>query len=368
MEYRFIQHIRELRKVGYISDEEATPAAGALVDCALGTNPYGCPEAALEAVKNAALADIAAYPAYPYADLRRRIADFWRGFVDLPVGCVRMGGGSIGPLNQINKLFVGAGNRVLGYCPQFTDYIANVRSYGGRYEAYALPREKAYAFDCEAFLRRVEDGHALIYLDNPNNPTGQVIPLDQILEIARRARRLDACVIVDEAYGEYMPPSASAVTLTGACDNLFVVRSFSKGYGLAGLRAGYVVACERLMEYYQRIEIPFTITALAQAAVSAALGDGAFIERTLRNTAAVKAEVMRACRGLTCSATAPATSIMVLEHPDETVDLHAAFLRRGVLTEAGEGFPGLSRNAVRVRMPREAKPLADAVRGIENES
>lgn len=374
MEYKIGRHIRELPKISYIKesgDEDApapalVPAPEKFIDCALGVNPFGCPPAAARAVQSLSASELARYPAFPYAALRGRIADLWRETADVPAECVRLGSGAMCILNHINKLFLGAGSRVLGYCPQFTDYVTNVYGYGGSYDFYLLPREKNYAFDPEAFLALMKRGHALVYLDNPNNPTGQVIPVDAVRAIAARARKLGACVIVDEAYGDYMPPANSAAALVPEFDNLFVVKSFSKGYGLAGLRAGYLIACGRLMEYYQRVDIPFSIGACAEAALGAALSDGAFLAESVRRIGGIKAEVMRACEKLACAATGKTTSILLLSHPEETADLFALFLARGVVTEAGDGFFGLSRSAVRLRVPADPAPLIDAIRGIEH--
>jgi histidinol-phosphate aminotransferase len=367
MDYKFNGHIPGLNRISYITEEEAVPASGPIVDCSLGINPFGCSPTVEQAVRSVPLSEISGYPPFPYTALRKQIAEYWRGDADVPEDCIRMGNGAIGILNQINMLFVNQNTRILGYCPQFSDYMNNVYGYGGVCEFYPLERNKNYAFDCEAFLSYLHSDHVVAYLDNPNNPTGQVIPIEQIREIVRRAERMNICVIIDEAYGEFMPAANSAITLTGDFENLIVVKSFSKGFGLAGLRAGYFVASRRLMEYYQKIEIPFSINAFGQAAISAVLQDRTFIAESAQRVGAVKAELIRSCKKLVCAATGAQTSIMVLEHPDENENLHALFLRHGVITEAGEGFVGLKRSAVRIRVPVEAQTLANIIRDVENE-
>ena len=81
----------------------------------------------------------------------------------------------------------------------------------------------------------------VIYLDNPNNPTGKIIPLEEIEEVVKKAAELDIAVIVDEVYGDFMSKENSSISLINQYDNLLIVRSFSKGFGLAGLRIGYVI-------------------------------------------------------------------------------------------------------------------------------
>ena len=367
MIYRVAGHVEGLNRITYVSDEEEGPASAGMLDCSLGINPLGCSPAAMQALEKASPPDVVSYPSFPYTALKRRISAYWRDTADIPEECIRLSAGAIGALDQINKLFVNANSKVFGYSPQFTDYINDVCGYGGSYECYRLPAEDGYRFDCESFLRRLSGNHALVYLDNPNNPTGQVIPIDEIREIVGRARELNVCVVIDEAYGDYMPQSNSAVSLVPHYENLFVVKSFSKGFGMAGLRCGYLVASKRLIEYYQRVEIPFSINTYGQAAVAAALGDRAFLEKSIRNTGIVKADLMGACRKLTCLATGAQTPIMVLKHPDDAVDLHEVFLRHRVVTEAGDGFLSLPRSAVRIRAPIEAQTLAAIISRIEAE-
>ena len=78
---------------------------------------------------------------------------------------------------QINKLFLDKGSRVLGYSPQFSDYIDDVNSYGGIYDYRLMSAENNYKFILEPFLNKIQSGYKLIFLDNPNNPTGQIIPI-----------------------------------------------------------------------------------------------------------------------------------------------------------------------------------------------
>jgi histidinol-phosphate aminotransferase len=366
MDYRFCEHIFGLDRISYISEVEAPPAKRPKIDCSLGINPFGCSPVAEQAAKSILLPMMTHYPPFPYIELRKQISEYWRGTADVPEDCFRLGNGAIGILNQLNMLFISKNSKVLGYCPQFSDYMNNVYGYGGIFEYYPLPREKKYTFDCDEFLRYLNNDQTLVYLDNPNNPTGQVIPISQIREIVHRAKKMNICVIVDEAYGEFMPAANSAITLIGEYENLIVVRSFSKGFGLAGLRAGYFVASRRLIEYYQKIEIPFSVNIFGLAAVSAVLRERTFIDDSVRRVGLVKAELLRFCRKLVCATTGAQTSIMVLEHPNADVDLHALFMRYGVLTEAGDGFVGLTRSAVRMRVPTEAQTLITIIRDVEN--
>jgi len=168
---------------------------------------------------------------------------------------VFIGAGSMGCLEKINKALMREGVTVLGYLPQFTEYISEVEALGGVYDSIMLDESDGFRFNSEKLLSKLSKEHILVYIDNPNNPTGQVIPIDEIRLIVERAMRLDVVVIVDEAYGDFMDDENSALTLN--YPNLIVIRSFSKGFGLAGLRVGYaVIKGEEVKEFYRKVNLP----------------------------------------------------------------------------------------------------------------
>ena len=114
-------------------------------------------------------------------------------------------------------------------------------------------------------------------MDNPNNPTGQCIPLEQIEYIVREAAKDNICVLVDEAYGEYMRSENSAITLIKTYDNLIVLRTFSKGFGLAGLRLGYLVARPEIIEEMKKLTSPYDGNTLARRICAQVLKEADFL-------------------------------------------------------------------------------------------
>ena len=130
-------------------------------------------------------------------------------------------------LEKINKFVIREGSKVLGYALQFSEYITEVRVMGGFYEYMSLKKEEDFEFNYDEFIEKINDSYTLVYIDNPNNPTGQVISLDVIEEVTKKALEEEVIVVVDEAYGDFMDIKNSAVNLE--YPNLIVVRSFSKG-------------------------------------------------------------------------------------------------------------------------------------------
>ena len=123
---------------------------------------------------------------------------------------------------------------------QFPDYVRAARTRGAKYKGVVLtpPELKMSA---AKLLEHLNQDTEVVYIDNPNNPTGQVLPLADLETIVAQAQRQNTAVIVDEAYGDFVANENSAINLVTRYPNLAVARSFSKGWGLAGLRVGYGV-------------------------------------------------------------------------------------------------------------------------------
>ncbi len=124
--------------------------------------------------------------------------------------------------------------------------------HGATYDYVLLKKEDNFKFNEKEFIEKINPEYKVIYIDNPNNPTGQIIPLSSIENIVKEAAKYDIAVMVDEAYGEYMPKENSAVKLLNNYDNVIALKTFSKGFGLAGLRAGYAVLPEQLVNPIKR--------------------------------------------------------------------------------------------------------------------
>ena len=184
-----------------------------------------------------------------------------------------LGNGSYDILCNINLMCLTRDRAVLGHAPQFTAYIDHVNCSGSRYAAYYLSKESGYTFSVEEYLEQMSDDYEMFIVENPNNPTGQILPLEGIRKIAERAYSLGKVLVIDEAYAEYMPFANSAVNLVAEFPNLIVTRSLSKGWGMAGIRLGYAVmdADGELMKQLQKLVLPFNSNALARALVLTAL-------------------------------------------------------------------------------------------------
>lgn len=358
------RHLHAYRKLDYVKAHAAAEEAGAapLLDCSFGINPFGYssridPGALLQGV------DLSNYPPFPYNGLKDALIRHWSGQAALTREHIRVCAGSMMIVDAINSLFLDAGDAVLGYSPQFPQYVNSLRLRGGVYDACTLSPANGYRFEAGALLDKLEQGrHKLVYLDNPNNPTGQVLDLADVAAVVAAAHRRGTCVIVDEAYGDYMEPANSAINLLARWDNLFVVRSFSKGYALAALRVGYLASSPELAGYYGLID-DLLVNPVGLGAAKVSLSDAAYLPGVRARVAGVKGGIVGALGQLRVAATDPHVPIFVLEHPDPAVNLYDLLASRGVLTTSG--FEGLGQNAVRVRIPASATGLLRILQQLE---
>lgn len=360
------QHLLNFHKMSYINeDEENEVDIENVIDCSLGTNPFGCSKLIDDDIKLLKTINISNYPEYPYIKLRRKISEYWSDVVDISSNNIRLGNGSMVIMSKINKIFIDTNSLVLGYCPQFTQYITDVRSYGGKYEYVELKNNNNYKFSYQDILNMMTKDHQIIYIDNPNNPTGQVIPISELSVIIEKAEKMNICVIIDEAYGDFMKKENSAINLVKKFSNLFVVRTFSKGFGLAGIRIGYVVCSDQLLEYYQKVNMPFDVNNFGHTIVQMALKDNKFIDESINKIKDLKGRLINSLSKIKVLETDLGVPIMVLEHPDKDVDLHEVFLKHKVLTESGKDFVGLGKNFVRLRINEKTEELIQIVKNIE---
>ncbi len=331
-----------------------------LLDCYLGTNPYGFPKEIIEDLSISDF-DFSKYPTPHHDALREKLVEYWGGLFKKEN--VFIGIGSMGCLEDINKFAITEGSIVLGYSPQFSEYVTQVRVLGGVYDYVLLKKENNFEFKPEEFISKIRGDLTLIYIDNPNNPTGQTIPIDVIEEIVRKALSKDIVVIVDEAYGDFEYSRNSALNLD--YPNLIVVRSFSKGFGLANLRVGYsVVKGQDLRELYSKIYIPIRVSSVAEVLAIKVLEKAkGYLSEVIKKISEEKSKLLSYLRrkGLYIGKTSLNVPIFLLHK--EGVDLHEYLINKGILTTDGSDFIGLDSSYVRVRIPPKAEMFIERLEG-----
>lgn len=366
MAFKIRSSLLEVKTNSYGKDSGKKMAGSGVIktDCSLGTNPFGHSSKVNEAGTQIPQINLSNYP-QNYQDLKEAIIQRWEKIASLKTEKIVFGGGAIDVIAKTNRIFIEPDSMVLGSAPQFPDYANDVRCMGGGYHAIPFDQNDAYAFSPEPILQAMNHKYVLVHLDNPNNPTGQRIPLESIREITSKAAEMNVCVVVDEAYGDFIDDKESAIGLMDDYDNLMVIRSFSKGLGLAGLRIGYMIASETICQYYEMVGAPFTINAVGHQLGKIVLKDQAFIESSKQKIRALKNSVKETCLRLNVLKSDDRVPIMVLEHPDKNCDLFQLFLSHGVLTVSGNSFESLGQRHVRIRIPKDTTHLQESIQRIE---
>lgn len=241
---------------------------------------------------SAAAAGINRYPDNGYLDLRERLAKHVDDGAFAPEN-ISVGAGSVSLCQQLVQITSTVGDEVIFGWRSFEIYPLQIRTAGATPVPVPL---KDQTHDLDAMLAAVTDRTRLIFVCNPNNPTSTVVDPDA-LEAFVAAVRSDILVVIDEAYVEYIRDGLlpDSLGLVKRYPNVVVLRTFSKAYGLAGLRIGYAVADPDIVTALGKVYVPFTATTISQAAAIASL-DAA--DELLARTDAVVAERTRVSAAL----------------------------------------------------------------------
>jgi histidinol-phosphate aminotransferase len=262
-----------------------------LVKLSANENPLGTSPAALAALAEAR-AEAAGYPDPDSKALRAKIAEVH----DLDPARIVCGTGSDELLNLAAQGFAGAGDEVLFARHSFSVYDIAARRCGAR---PVEVHDRDFTADIDALLAAVTERTRVVFLANPNNPTGTWLPP---AEVGRLHAGLpgNVLLVIDEAYGEYVDPEHQrfGFELAGRAENVLVTRTFSKIYGLAAERIGWATGAPHLIDTLNRIRGPFNVTASGQKAAVAALGDQGFVKASREHNAAERDRFVRAVAAL----------------------------------------------------------------------
>ncbi|MEU6804110.1 histidinol-phosphate transaminase [Streptomyces neyagawaensis] len=264
------------------------PGAVAL---ASNESPYGLlPGVAARLAKLAG--GVSRYPDLSAAALVQALAEHH----DVETERIALGAGSSEVCAQLLHSVVGPGDEVVFGWRSFEAYPILTAVAGGT--AVRVPL-RAHGLDLDAMAEAVTDRTRLVFVCNPNNPTSTAVGEQALLDFADRVPE-DVLIVVDEAYREYADPEQvpDALALLGDRPNVVVLRTFSKAYGLAGLRVGYCVGRPDITAHVRKTQIPFSVSALAQEAAVVALGEHAEVVRRAALTVAERQRVTRRLRDL----------------------------------------------------------------------
>jgi histidinol-phosphate aminotransferase len=295
-----------------------------VVKLASNENPLGCSPLAIEAAQRA-LRGMARYPDGGLA-LRRKLAERFQVKIDNVI----VGAGSEGIMANVVRTFLCDQDEVLTTEAAFLGFQVLAR---GRGVAYRTVPYRDWRYDLQAFAEAANERTKLIYLANPNNPTGTFFTRETFEEFhAQVPERV--LIILDEAYFEFaMSEPSYPDSMHYRFDNVITLRTFSKAYGLASARVGYGFAHENLIAMLLNVKLPFEPSGVSAAAALGALDDYEFVEGTVENNAPGIAFLNRELRGLGFEVVPSAANfvVVVLDHEEQARQVFEQLLRRGVI-------------------------------------
>jgi histidinol-phosphate aminotransferase len=334
-----------------------------IVKLASNENPLGMPDSAKKAMM-AAAQDLARYPDSNGFELKNVLATKF----SVPFEWITLGNGSNDILELTARAVAHEGDEIVFSKHAFAVYPLATQAVGAK--AIEVSATADFGHDLPAMLKAIGSKTRLVFVANPNNPTGSFLTAEAIEQFIEQVPP-HVVVVIDEAYNEFLTPEQqyNAVDWVRRFPNVIVSRSFSKAYGLAGLRIGYGIAQNNLTDLLNRIRQPFNVNSLAQAAAIAALGDSAFLKQCYEVNQAGYAQLTQAFdqMGLTYI---PSSGNFVLvkvgDQPDSGAKVNLELLKAGVIVRpvGNYGLPEWLR--ISIGLPEENQVFISALKRILN--
>lgn len=336
-----------------------------ILDFSSNVNPLGPSQKAIEAIKNS----FERIPFYPDPDSTALCDAIARSFKGISRENIVVGNGSTELIYLFADVFLSKGDAVLISAPTFSEYEKAARKAGARPKLVKL--SPSFHVDPAIFMRKMR-GAKVVFLCNPNNPTSILMSRADLAEIIENAIAESTLVFLDEDFIEFVDEEKrfSFVSEIERYPNLFVLRSFTKFFGLTGLRVGYGVASEEIIEILSSTKAPWNVNCLAQVAAVAALSDEEHSNRTSALIRDERAFLARELGNISVFKVHPADAnfffIDIRQSGFTAAQLKEKLLECGVLIRDCTSFTGLDEYYIRVAVKtrRENEKLLEALKKV----
>lgn len=317
-----------------------------VVKLASNENPLGPPSSALDACAKAA-AQFHLYPDAGGFALKSALAET----LAVEIGQLTLGNGSNDVLDLLGRVFLDPSSNAVFSQYAFIVYPIAVQAAGA--QARIAPA-KDWGHDLDAMAALIDSHTRLVFIANPNNPTGTWLDEAALRGFMAKVPE-DVVVVLDEAYCEYVqePGYPDGVALLSDYPNLVVTRTFSKAYGLAGLRVGYGISHPQIADLLNRVRAPFNVSVPAMAAAVAAYRDTDYLQRSRELNSAGQRQLASAFAELGLSYIPSVGNFITVEMPGDAMPYYQALLQKGVIVRP-IGVYGMPRH-LRVSIGLEAE-------------
>lgn len=325
-----------------------------VVKLASNENPLG-PSATAMAAARAALADTHRYPDSSGYRLKALLAERQ----GVAAEQITLGNGSNDVLDLVARVFLQPGRSAVFSQYGFIVYPIAVQACGAR--AIVAPA-RDWGHDLEAMAAAIEPDTSLVFIANPNNPTGTWLRHAELEAFLRRVPE-HVIVVLDEAYNEYVdhPEFPRSLELLRQFSNLVVMRTFSKAYGLAALRVGYALSSAAIADLINRVRAPFNVTSAGLAAAEAVLGDESYLRESIRVNREGMEQLQAGLSNLGLSWIPSVANFLAVEFNTDTAALYQALLREGVIVRPVGAYRMPDHLRISIGLPEENAILLKAL-------
>ena len=330
LEENFRKNLSKLRpyKPGK-SEEEIKKEYGITEIIKLGSNenPYGCSEKVKDILREEINTNI--YPDNYVYYLRKKLSEKYKigeeNFI--------FGNGSVEILQMICRIMLDADDEVLTCKPTFQSYKSECIIQNAKIVEVPLKKHK---FDLQGILEKITEKTKIIFICNPNNPTGTIITEEEQKEFLSKVPK-NILVLLDEAYYEYVTSEEypKSINMLKEYENICILRTFSKAYGLAGLRIGYGIASKKIIEELEKVRVPFNISEITQKSAYVALEDEEFIKKCNEKNNEVKEYIYENLEKNNIEYIKTQANFIMINVQNDGVKIANKLLEKGIIVRPG---------------------------------
>jgi len=343
----------------YIQGASTAPGIADPIKLSSNENVYGPSPKAVDAIRRVA-GDVHLYPEGTSLEVCQAIAGYW----DLPADRVITTTGSDQLILVILRAFLRAGDEGIYFSDGFAKYRSGLTGIGGVPMEIHRDKDRGFAFDLAAVKAAITPRTRILFLDNPGNPTGVALSGDA-LRALHAVLPPDVLLVIDEAYVEYSEIGRAGLDLAATEDNVIVFRTFSKAFGLAGMRVGWAFGPKPVLDALNRVRTTFPLTIPSIAAVLAALDDRAHVETSVEAVKRTRARVVTQLRAGGWTIPEPAGNFFLLRFPGASPMSYdaadAALLAKGVLVRPNRLVDGEKVLRITVGTDDQMRPVLEAL-------
>jgi len=321
-------------------------------------NPLGPSPKVIEAIKDC-LSQVHHYPEASYRELKKALAEKWNV---LPEQII-LGNGSNEIIEFIFKALVNPGEEIIVSNPSFLMYEKFAQIYGVNIKSVPLTENLTHNFD--EILKNISEKTKVIFLDHPQNPSGSVLNREAWKTFLKKVPPF-TLVVVDEAYGEFINDPSIPLGIEFLKDSykVLILRTFSKAYGLAGLRLGYGITFLELSKILDLVRQPFNINLLAYKAGLAVLQDKEYIEKSIKLVIEGRKYLTESLTDLGFRVYPSQANFIMVDFGEKAEKIYQELLKRGILIRSlkAYGYPNALR--ISIGLPEENRILVENIKKL----